>query len=169
MSGDVGRFYGVYRGTVAGNLDPNNQGRVQVSVPAVLGEGRMAWAMPCSPYAGNGVGLFLVPPVEASVWVAFENGDIDRPIVLGGFWGTGEVPATPAIAQKKVLKTDAVTLTLDDTSGGGGFTIEVASPAVGKPVTIKASSSGLELSTGGSKVVLNGVNVSVNDGALEVT
>lgn len=162
-------YHGIYRGRVAGNLDPNGLGRVQVSVPAVLGEGRMAWAMPCSPYAGNGVGLFLVPPVDASVWVAFENGDLDRPIVLGGFWAMGEAPATPALAQKKVLKTDAVTLTFDDTSGAGGVTIEVTSPAVAKPVTIKASSSGLELSVGGSKIVLNGISVSVNDGALEVT
>jgi hypothetical protein len=33
------QFFGKYRGKVANNLDPMQQGRIQVSVPAVLGEG----------------------------------------------------------------------------------------------------------------------------------
>ena len=42
-------FYGKYRGKVENNVDPLQQGRVQVSVPAVLGDGRLSWAMPCVP------------------------------------------------------------------------------------------------------------------------
>lgn len=56
----MSQFFGKYRGKVENNLDPLQQGRVQVSVPAVLGEGRASWAMPCVPFAGNGVGLFLI-------------------------------------------------------------------------------------------------------------
>ena len=41
------------------------RGRVQVSVPAVLGDGRLSWAEPCVPYAGDQVGCFAVPPVGA--------------------------------------------------------------------------------------------------------
>ena len=40
------RFYGVYRGTVESNVDPLLRGRVQVSVPEVFGDGRLAWAEP---------------------------------------------------------------------------------------------------------------------------
>ena len=58
-------FFGKYRGKVVNNLDPMQLGRVQVSVPAILGEGRMSWAMPCTPYAGSGVGFFAIPPVDA--------------------------------------------------------------------------------------------------------
>jgi hypothetical protein len=159
---------GIHRGTVANNLDPLLQGRVQVSVPAVLGEARLAWALPCSPYAGNGVGLFAVPPVGANVWVAFEGGDLDRPVVLGGFWGPGEAPASPALPQVVVLKTDAVSLRLDSLPGVGGFTLEVSPPAVTLPIKVAGTASGIELSVGAAKVVLNGVTVSVNDGALEV-
>jgi hypothetical protein len=156
------------RGTVANNIDPMMLGRVQVEVPSEYGSDRLMWAMPCSPYAGSGVGFFAVPPVGAAVWVAFENDDLERPVVLGGFWGTGEVPASPAVPQMKMLKTDAITMTLSDLPGAGGFTVEVSPPAVAMPTKIAVTSSGIEISIGASKIVLNGVTVSVNDGALEV-
>ena len=59
------RHYGKYRGQVADNVDAAERGRVQVSVPALLGD-QLVWAMPCVPYAGNGVGLFALPPVGAA-------------------------------------------------------------------------------------------------------
>ena len=121
------QFFGKYRGKVENNIDPMLMGRVQVSVAAVLGDGRSSWAMPCAPYAGSGVGFFAVPPVGANVWVEFEGGDPDYPIWSGGFWGFGEAPASPAIPQMKVFKTDGVTITINDLPGAGGLTIEVCS------------------------------------------
>ena len=111
-SGGAGmsEFYGKYRGKVENNVDPLQQGRVQVSVPAVLGDGRLSWAMPCAPYAGSQVGFFAVPPVGANIWVEFEAGNPDYPIWSGCFWGSGECPASPALAENKVFKTDAITL-----------------------------------------------------------
>jgi len=161
-------FYGKYRGKVENNMDPQQEGRVQVSVPAVLGEGTMSWATPCMPYAGEKVGLFAVPPVGANVWVEFEGGDTDSPILSGCFWGSGQVPADPATEQMKVLKTDSVTLTLSDVPGGGGFTVEVSSPAVSAPLKLTFDANGIELSNGSSSVKLTPTSVSVNDGALEV-
>ena len=164
----MSQFFGKYRGKVENNLDPMQQGRVQISVPAVLGEGRLSWAMPCAPFAGAGVGFFTVPPVGANVWVEFEGGDTDYPIYAGGFWGLGEVPALPAVAQMKVLKTDGITLTLSDIPGAGGLTIEGGPPAVPLPMKLVFNASGIELSNGGASVKLSPVSVSLNNGALEV-
>jgi hypothetical protein len=164
----MSEFYGKYRGKVENNVDPFQQGRVQVSVPAVLGDGRLSWAMPCMPFAGSQVGLFTVPPVGANVWVEFEQGDPDHPIWTGCFWGKGEAPATPAVAERKVFKTDAVTFELSDVPGGGGVTIEVKPPAVTTPLKFVMSSSGIELSNGSSSVKLTAASVSINNGALEV-
>lgn len=158
-------FYGKYRGKVENNVDPLQQGRMQVSVPAVLGEGTLSWAMPCVPYAGPGVGFFAIPPTGANVWVEFEGGDPNYPIWSGAFWGTGEAPNIPALAETKVLKTDTITLKLDDLPGVGGVTIETA---LGMKITITAM--GIEINNGqGGSIKLTGPQVSVNDGALEVT
>ncbi|GAA1857092.1 phage baseplate assembly protein V [Myceligenerans crystallogenes] len=163
------RFYGKYRGTVENNVDPMQLGRVQVRCPVVLGSGRMSWAMPCTPYAGDGVGLFLVPPVGAHVWVEFEGGDPDSPILGGCFWGPGQVPASPAVAEVKMFRTDSVSVEVSDLPGAGGIRISVGSPAVTGGITIDATSSGVEIAMGKGKIALSPVSVSINDGALEVT
>jgi hypothetical protein len=166
MNGE--RFYGKYRGKVENNIDPMLLGRVQVSVPAVLGEGRLSWAMPCVPFAGAQVGLFVVPPVGANVWVEFEAGDPDYPIWAGCFWAAGEVPASPAVPQMKVLKTDGITLTLSDLPGAGGLTLEVNPPVVATPLKMVFNASGIELTNGAASVKLTPASVSLNNGALEV-
>ena len=157
-------FFGKYRGTVANNIDPQQMGRVQVNVPSVLGGGSLSWAMPCVPYAGPGVGFFAIPPNGANIWVEFEGGNPDYPIWSGCFWGLGEVPAIPAIAEMKVFKTDACTLTLNDIPGIGGVTIETSS---GMKIVLTAT--GLEINNGqGGVIKMTGPQVSVNNGALEV-
>lgn len=158
------QFFGKYRGKVENNIDPQMMGRIQVSVPAVLGEGTLSWAMPCAPFAGPGVGFFTVPPTGANVWVEFEAGNPDYPIWSGGFWGLGEAPATPALAEMKVLKTDTATITINDLPGVGGITIETT---LGAKIAISAT--GIEINNGmGGSLVLQGPQVSINNGALEV-
>lgn len=162
------RFYGKYRGKVSNNLDPLQLGRIQVTVPEVLGDGRLSWALPCMPFAGPGVGFFALPPVNANVWVEFEGGDPDHPIWSGCFWDVGQVPAKPAIPHMMVLKTQGVTLQLSDVPGGGGLTIEVNPPAVAIPLKMTFTSAGIEIRNGKNSIKLTAVSVNVNDGALEV-
>ena len=139
----MSQYFGKYRGKVESNKDPNQLGRLQVSVPAVLGEGTMSWAMPCVPYAGPGVGFFFLPPEGANVWVEFESGDLEYPIWTGCFWDTGDVPADPAVAEMKMLKTEGIKLSLDDTQDDGGVTLEVDSPAVSTPLSMVWDSNGI--------------------------
>lgn len=165
------RFFGKYRGRVENNVDPFGQGRLQVSVAAVLGDASMAWAMPCVPYAGPGVGLFLIPPTGAQVWVEFEGGDPDYPIWVGGFWGQGEAPMPapgPQQVAQKILKTDALSLSLNDLPGAGGLTIEVSSPAVPVPTTIEVTASGVTIGHAASSIELTPGGVAINGDALRV-
>ena len=81
------RFFGKYRGKVTRNKDPLVLGRIEVSVPSILGEGKLAWAMPCVPFAGYNAGFFAAPPINSNVWVEFEAGDPTLPIWSGCFWG----------------------------------------------------------------------------------
>ncbi len=160
-------FFGIYRGVVANNLDPLQRARVQVSVPA-LGAGRLTWAEACSPYAGDDVGFVAVPPVGASVWIGFEGGDPTSAVLLGGFWGGTTAPGD-GLPTTKTLKTDGVTVTVNDLPGAGGLTIEVGPPVVPVAMKLACSGSGIELSIGSSKLALSAASVSINDGALEVT
>lgn len=158
----MNRFYGKYRGQVTSNVDPQKMGRVQVSCPAVLGDGRLSWAMPSVPYAGPQVGFFAIPPVDANVWVEFEGGDLDYPIWSGCFWSAGDAPA--ALAGQKVWKTENATLTLSDLPGESGVKLEVATPEL----TLVMDAGGIEIRNGNAKVKWTPGSVSVNDGALEV-
>jgi hypothetical protein len=146
--------FGKYRGKVESNVDPMRLGRLQVSCPAVLGEGTLSWALPSTPYAGPGVGLFLLPPRGANVWVEFEGGDPDYPIWSGCFWGAGEVPASPAMENIKMLKTDGVSITIDDMQNAGGLTMLIESPAVQNAISLKCDTNGVELTIGDAKLTM---------------
>ena len=88
------RYWGKYRGTVVNNLDPEQRGRIQAIVPAVTGLILSTWAMPCVPFAGKLEGFFVVPQIGAAVWMEYEDGDPDKPIWVGGFWGlASEAPS----------------------------------------------------------------------------
>jgi uncharacterized protein involved in type VI secretion and phage assembly len=154
---------GKYRAVVSNNLDPEQRGRVRARVTA-LNDLEVTWALPCLPYGGDGVGLFLVPPNKANVWIEFEGGDVDHPVWTGCFWDLGQTPVMPALAEKKVLKTDGATITLDDLPGIGGVTIETKT---GLKITL--GPTGIEITNGmNATVKLTGPKVSINDTALEV-
>ena len=141
------------------------QGRIQARVQDIFGENSSGWALPSSPYAGDGVGLFLIPPVDAWVWIEFEHGDPEYPIWSGCFWAQGQTPVIPAVPEKKILKTDIGTITLDDTQGAGGITIETTA---GMKIVI--NSQGIEIDDAqNGKIKLSGPKVSINGTALEVT
>ena len=164
MPGQGAPFHGKFRGIVTDNRDPNSLGRVRAKVPDVLGENESGWALPSMPYAGDGVGLFLLPPVNAWVWIEFEHGDPDYPVWTGCFWTDGQVPASPATPEIKILKTDGATITIDDTPGSGGVKIETTDGA-----KITLDSTGITIDDGqGATISLSGPQVSINDDALEI-
>ena len=169
------RYFGKYRGTVRDNADPTSRGRLRVRVPAVLGDLEI-WAMPCVPYAGDGVGFYSLPEPGTGVWVEFEAGDPSYPVWTGFFWADNELPDA-SDAAIKIWKTDSLTLRLDDdeeellaeSNGGAKVTIgeEVCSEKGNSTHTV--SSSGVVSEAGRNKVDVSSGSVSVNNGALEVT
>lgn len=159
----AGRFYGKYRGTVTDDRDPRDQGRIRARIPEVLGDEDSGWALPCTPYAGDGTGLFTVPPPGTGVWIEFEAGDPSRPVWSGCWWTEGQVPGGAKPDQKVWRTASGHTITLDDASGGERIEITDAGGA-----SVVLDASGIKIEKGGQKVVLGQSSVSVNDGALEV-
>lgn len=162
----MNRLWGKYRGTVINNIDPMQMGRLQVSCPQALGSNIMSWAMPCVPFTGMQQGFFMLPAIGAKVWVEFEEGDTDRPIWVGGFWGPGELPIAATSPLVHTIKTALAEVTVNDTPGMEGVTLAVGAPGAG--ATIKLGATGIEITMGAASVKLDPVRVSLNNGALEV-
>jgi uncharacterized protein involved in type VI secretion and phage assembly len=171
-SAPVTRYYGKYRGTVVNNIDPMQLGRLQASVPDVSGSIPTSWAMPCVPVAGINTGVFTVPPPGAGVWIEFEQGDPDRPIWVGGYWGSAaEVPAlaktvTPGVFGVTIQSTLRNGVVISDVPGPmGGVVLQAATGAM-----LSVNDTGILLSNGrGATIRLSGPTVDVNSGALRVT
>lgn len=155
-----GRFYGKYRGVVT-DVEAKTC-RIKAQVPAVLGDVKSGWCMPCVPYAGPKVGIAFLPEVGSGVWIEFEGGDISYPIWSGCFWRKDEVPAD-VDAQVKVIVTKAkLELKLDDDKKS----ITVTDPN-GNKLTV--DKSGITVANGDQQVVVSSSSMSVNKGALEVS
>jgi uncharacterized protein involved in type VI secretion and phage assembly len=155
-----GRFFGKYRGTVT-DVDTQQIGRIKAKVPGVLGDTPTGWAMPCVPYAGNGVGLAFIPETGSGVWIEFEGGDVSFPIWTGCYWRQGEIPSSVAAAVKVIKTVAGHEIVIDD--DGGKVTITDSNDN-----KITLDSNGLKLERGGGNVEITDGKVSANDGGLEV-
>lgn len=171
MSNGEHRYYGKYRGTVLNNIDPMQQGRLQVQVPDVAGLMPSSWAMPCVPVAGIQNGMVALPVIGSGVWVEFEQGDPDHPIWTGCFWGSAaEIPAMalttppgmPAITLQTPLQNG---ITISDLPGPtGGIMLKSAAGA-----TLIVNDTGIYIQNGrGAMITLVGPTVTINNGGLTV-
>jgi uncharacterized protein involved in type VI secretion and phage assembly len=168
-------YYGKYRGTVVLNVDPEMRGRITCMVPDVLGAVPSTWAEPCTPLAGPTgppMGVYMVPPIGAGVWVEFEQGDPDYPIWSGGRWGSpSDVPplahAGLPISPNIVMQTAGQnTFVISDLPGPtGGLMLKSATGA-----SIIVNDTGIYIQNGkGASLIMTGPTVTVNNGALVVT
>ncbi len=81
-------YYGKYRAIVVDIKDPEKRGRIKVKCPKVLGEYKSSWCEPCIPVAYDRGGDFCLPKVGETVWIEFEEGEVDKPIYVGSWWST---------------------------------------------------------------------------------
>jgi uncharacterized protein involved in type VI secretion and phage assembly len=161
-------FYGKYRGIVTDNQDPLNMGRIRAKVLDVLGDDASGWALPCVPFAGDGMGFYAIPDVGARVWMEFEQGDPDFPIWTGCWWGSQEeLPDEADDIQKVVIKTKNGQIIILDGSGAGEITIKMGDE---QAQSIVMNSESIKIDNGSEATIeLSGPTVSVNNDALEVT
>lgn len=168
------RYYGKYRGNVVNNVDPMQRGRLLVQVPDVLGLAPSSWAEPCVPLAGPPgppMGVYMVPPPGAGVWVEFEQGDPNYPIWVGCRWGNaGDIPtlafAGLPVSPNIVLQTAGQnSVVISDLPGpSGGIMLKSASGA-----TLIVNDTGIYIQNGkGASITLVGNSVDINVGALTV-
>ena len=86
------RIYGVVTGIVTNNQDPEKLGRVKVRFPWLSENDESWWARVAVPMAGKEIGTYFLPEVDSEVLMAFEQGDIHFPYVLGALWNDPNKP-----------------------------------------------------------------------------
>lgn len=76
---------GVYVAIVKSNkLDA--EGRIEIMLEGISGNARSYPARIATMMAGNGYGTLFLPEKDDQVLVAFINGSVSEPIVIGGLW-----------------------------------------------------------------------------------
>ena len=87
---------GIVLATVTNIKDPKNMGRVKCAyITSEKDPGDTGWIFCMTSFGGSNYGSFFHPNVDDVVVLAFENGDIHRPFVLGCLWaGSSKPPAT---------------------------------------------------------------------------
>lgn len=87
------KYVGFYKAIVSKTNDPEKRGRIKCIIPEVLGgDMESAWCDPCVPVAYDNGGDFCLPKKKETVWIAFEKGDPNYPVYLGGWWKRNETP-----------------------------------------------------------------------------
>lgn len=83
---------GIVPARVVDHNDPKKMGRVKVQF-FWQEDGSTHWARATSPHAGPDRGFMFMPEVGDEVAVAFEDGDPERPVILGSLWnGAQQAP-----------------------------------------------------------------------------
>lgn len=116
------RVYGVAIGIVTKNKDPNGEGRIKVKLPWLSEQNETDWVKITTIMAGKDFGVFFLPEVGDEVLMAFEQGDVNYPYVIGSLWSGKDIPPesnSDGENNIRMIKTrSGHEITFDDTSGG---------------------------------------------------
>lgn len=107
-SGEQGtsRFHGVVVGKVINVVDPLTLGRVQVQLPFIDSLDMSPWARVAVPMAGMLHGMYFIPNLKDEVLVAFEQGDVNVPYIIGCLWNaTTPPPLQSPVPQIRAIRT----------------------------------------------------------------
>ena len=86
------RIYGVVVALVTNTDDPAKIGRVKLKYPWLGEDAEGYWARVASPMTGKEMGFYFMPDVDSEVLVAFEQGDVRFPYVIGSLWNGKNKP-----------------------------------------------------------------------------
>lgn len=92
---------GIAIGKVMADWDKDHPGKVQVEyLLGAGGEMKTGWIPVMTPYGGNSYGTYHLPAAGSFVVIGFEQGNANRPVVLGCIWNQDN-PIPPDTANEK--------------------------------------------------------------------
>lgn len=93
---------GVLIGIVTDNQDPEGLARVKLTFPSFAENNETDWVRIATLMTGKDQGSLFVPEIGDEVLVAFHQGDIRSPFVIGSLWHTES--ESPAVHEKNNIR-----------------------------------------------------------------
>ncbi len=184
-----GRAAGTHPGVVIGQVsdaaDPEQLGRVRLTFPWLSPDYVSDWARTVHAGAGRERGLQILPEVGDEVLVAFEQGDVNSPTVLGGLYnGVDGMPQGPVdvvdggngqINRRSFVSREGHRLDLVDSGGHEGVQVVTGDSQLklimdtkGTTITVHADgkvliegSQGITIDSAGAAMELKGSTISL--------
>ena len=116
---------------VVNPMDPKRRGRVQVMYPWQKENSDLTpWLNIAYPKASDGEGFMFIPNQGDVVLVDYEDGNIERPFMVGSFYGDGREPSVPSATHhvgmtKSITSANGHHLSFTDTKGDTKFFAEL--------------------------------------------
>jgi len=107
------------------NNDPDSLGRVRVKFNWQQGEDRTPWIRQITGHASSDRGMYFVPEIGDEVYVDFEQGNPDRPFIVGTTYRGNGAPEffDPDNNLKSIKTRSGHTILLNDKDGEESITI----------------------------------------------
>jgi uncharacterized protein involved in type VI secretion and phage assembly len=152
LGGDDGlRIFGVVVAIVTDNKDTEERGRVKIKFPWMGNESGEALARLATLMGGKDRGIVFYPEVDDEVLVAFDQGNINYPYVIGSLWNGKDKPPEKNSEGKnniKMIKTrSGHTIKIDDTEGKEK--IEIIDKSKDNKICIDSSKKKISIECGG--------------------
>jgi uncharacterized protein involved in type VI secretion and phage assembly len=168
------RALGVAVGLVTNNQDPEGLGRVKVKYPWLGDDDESYWARLVVPMAGNDRGTWFLPEVDDEVLIAFDQGSLDYPYVLGALWNGKDKPPESNSDGKNNHRTiksrSGHIIRMDDTDGSEK--LEIIDKSGNNKIVVDSSQNSITIESGGDikltakgKVTLSGNGVEIQSQA----
>ncbi len=155
-------FHGIYTGSVLDTRDPENLARVLVQVTGLKEASSPVWARMAAVMAGRDSGTVFIPDVGDEVLVAFVQGDLRQPCVLGALWSPTAPPPTvgdPAASVMLIRSRNGITLRIADDRDDNSLTVETPG---GQRLTLQDDPDTVRIEDGhGNAVTLSPSGVTV--------
>jgi uncharacterized protein involved in type VI secretion and phage assembly len=179
------RINGVAIAKVESNKDIRGEGRVLLSFP--WAPGITAWARVATPFAGMNRGMYFMPQERDEVLVAFQNGDMAAPYVIGALWSPVDRPPIKpgdiiSPSTKRIIRTGtalAHEIVLDDVEQSVTITSstkqqirmdpkKITLSTVGGTASITLETSGKVSITGAISIDLKAPKITLTGGTVSV-
>lgn len=167
------RIFGVVVGQIAKNYDKDMPGRVCVAVPVRdQNANELQWARVAMPSGGSGWGHYFLPEAGDQVLLAFEQGNIEKPYVIGCIAKDNDQILKKSVDEdnqyKKIVTRNGNTIYFEDNKEGDGDKDKIR-------ITTAKSGHRIELDNEKKLILLsdqegkNLIRMKTEDGQMEIT